>query len=125
MKKTECNRNPIEFTALNRRSVLGSFDGDSITSDAGLLLLRETNEKFQIIQQFASCFTDHRNQDYIDHTVEELLAQRIFALCAGNEDLNDHDELKEDALYSVLVNKAEQKNLLLHFGCKKNLLQLF
>ncbi len=78
MRKTECSKKQIQFQSLNRRSVVASFDGYSITSDAGLLLLREVNEKYRIIEQFADCFTDYRNPVYCFHTVYELLAQRVF-----------------------------------------------
>lgn len=107
MKKTECSRNPIQLTALNRRSVVASFDGNSITSDAGLVLLRELNDKCKITDQFAQCFTDYRDPNLIEHSVKELITQRVLAICAGNEDLIDHDELREDTLYSVLVNKND------------------
>lgn len=107
MRKTECSRNPIQLTTLNRRSVVANFDGKSITSDAGLVLLRELNDKFKITDQFAQCFTDYRDKNLIEHSVKELITQRILAICAGNEDLIDHDELKEDVLYSILVNKSD------------------
>lgn len=107
MKNTECIKKQIKFKALNRRSVVANFDGDAITSDAGLLLLRELEDKFKIIHQFADCFIDNRDKSKIAHSLYELLAQRIYAITAGNEDLNDHDELREDSLYSVLSNKSD------------------
>ena len=81
------------FQPLNRRDVVGKFDGGTITSDAGALLLREVDRVTSIIQKFAACFTDFRNHDLIEHELTELIAQRIYGLALGYEDLNDHDEV--------------------------------
>ncbi|MFB3113023.1 MAG: IS1380 family transposase [Gemmatimonadales bacterium] len=104
---TECNRESFRFHALGRRDVVARFDGGRISSDAGGLLLRETERITGIIGQFAGCFTDHRNPDLIEHTVEELVAQRVYALALGYEDLNDHDDLRHDPLLAVLVGKKD------------------
>jgi hypothetical protein len=89
------------------RDVRADFDGGDITSDGGALLLRKTEELTDIIRQVAACFTDHRNPDLIEHTVEELLAQRVYALALGYEDLNDHDDLRRDPLLATVVGKAD------------------
>ena len=104
---TECNRESFGFHALGRRDVLARFDGGRISSDAGGLLLRETERITGIIGQFVACFTDHRDPDLIEHTVEELVAQRVYALALGYEDLNDHDDLRHDPLLAVLVGKKD------------------
>jgi len=83
------------------------FDGGRITSDAGALLLRETERVTGILRQFAGCFTDHRDPDLIEHSVHDLIAQRVYALCLGYEDLNDHDALRHDPLLAVLVGKED------------------
>jgi hypothetical protein len=105
--KTECNQESFGFHALGRREVVGRFDGGQITSDGGGLLLRQTEQATGIIGQFAACFTDHRNPNLIEHTVEELVAQRIYGLTLGYEDLNDHDDLRCDPLLAVLVGKKD------------------
>ena len=105
--KTECNTKPIRFHALNRRNVVGKFNGGAITSDAGALLLREVEGKTDIIKQFAESFSDYRSRILTEHSLEELLAQRIYALALGYEDLNDHDELRHDPLLAVLVGKQD------------------
>jgi hypothetical protein len=104
---TQCNQKYLSFQDQNRRKVVGDFSGGTISSDAGCILLKEIEKKFNIISQLSKCFIDHRDQRYCEHTVEQLLIQRIFALCAGNEDLNDHDNLRNDKLYSVLVGKED------------------
>ena len=105
--KTDCNQKTFEFQAANSRKIVAHFNGGNISSDAGGLLLKQTEQATGIIAQFAACFTDHRDPDLIEHTVEELIAQRIFALALGYEDLNDHDELRNDPLLAVLVGKED------------------
>jgi hypothetical protein len=104
---TQCNQEFLEFHPLDKRDVRGGFDGGAITSDAGGLLLREVEKRTEIITQFASCFRDHRKAERIEHRVEELVAQRVYGLALGYEDLNDHDELRCDPLLGVLAEKAD------------------
>jgi hypothetical protein len=105
--ETQCNPTQLEFHALGRREVVGRFDGGNITSDAGGLLLRETEKRTGILREFAKCFEDLRNPDLIEHTVAELIAQRVYGLALGYEDLNDHDDLRRDPLLAVLVGKED------------------
>ncbi len=104
---TECNARGFVFQGLGSRSVTARFDGGAITSDAGGLLLREVEAKTGILRRLATCFDDHRDPDLIEHTVHDLLAQRIFGLALGYEDLNDHDTLRHDPLLAMLVGKAD------------------
>lgn len=104
---THCNTNPLFFQDLGSRSVVASFSGGSVTSDAGGLLLREVEHQFRFIEQFSHCFSDHRHPDLLEHSVLDLLKQRIFGLCLGYEDLNDHDQLRLDPLLAVLVGKDD------------------
>jgi hypothetical protein len=104
---TQCNPTQLEFHALGRREVVGKFDGGNITSDAGGLLLRETEKRTGIIAGFAKCFEDLRKPEMIEHTVTELVGQRIYGLALGYEDLNDHDDLRRDPLFAVLVGKED------------------
>jgi len=105
--KTDCNRISFTFHPLARRAVVAKFDGGTITSDAGALLLREVAQHTGILEQFARCFTDHRDAEQIEHTVEQLVAQRVYGLALGYEDLNDHDQLRRDPLLAALVGKPE------------------
>src|SRR3954451_16362271 len=104
---TECNPTYLDFPMLGSRQVLADFDGGDISSDGGALLLRETERLTGVIRQFAACFTDHRNPDLTEHTVEELIAQRVYALALGYEDLNDHDDLRRDPLLATVVGKPD------------------
>jgi len=104
---TECNTQKFDFQVLGNRAVTARFNGGAITSDAGGLLLREVEAKTGILRRFAACFTDHRDPDLVEHSLYELVAQRVFALALGYEDLNDHDALRHDPLLAVLVGKAD------------------
>jgi Transposase DDE domain group 1 len=104
---TQCNPPDLLFQTLGSREVVARFDGGQVSSDAGGLLLREVEAKFHFIERFASCFTDHRDPELIEHTLGDLLKQRIFGLCLGYEDLNDHDQLRRDPLLAVLVGKKD------------------
>jgi len=102
-----CTANQLTFQALKTRSVVAAFDGGTITSDAGGLLLREIESSRGFIKEFASRFDDFRNQRFVEHSVEELLAQRTFGLCMNYEDLIDHDRLRSDPLLAVLCGKVD------------------
>lgn len=104
---TECKRSTYRFQRVGRRRVEGSFRGGKITSDGGGLLLSEVEARFGILRQFASCFTDHRDPDLIEHTVLELISQRVYGLALGYEDLVDHDDLRHDPLLATLVGKKD------------------
>jgi hypothetical protein len=106
---TECKTEPYEFHALGSREVVGHFDGGDITSDAGGLLLREVEQRTGIIRRFAACFQDRRDPRFTEFTVEELVAQRIYGLALGYEDLNDHDQLRSDPALAVMVGKEDVK----------------
>jgi len=104
---TECNWQRLLFQPHARREVVADFDGGAITSDAGGLLLREVEQRFGIIRQFACCFTDHRSEEAIEFSVLELLLQRVMGLALGYEDLNDHEQLRHDPLLALLCGRAD------------------
>jgi Transposase DDE domain group 1 len=106
---TECRTEQYKFHALGNREVAGHFDGGDITTDAGGLLLREVEQRTGIIRRFAACFTDYRDPRFTEFTVEELVAQRIYGLGLGYEDLNDHDQLRSDPALAVVVGKEDVK----------------
>jgi len=98
---------PMFFGDLGRRQVVGGFDGGTISSDGGAVLLSAADKREGIIERFSQCFTDHRDPDLIEHSVRELLAQRVYGIALGYEDLNDHDELRGDPLLGVVVGKED------------------
>ena len=104
---TECTQQSFEFQSLKRRKVKADFSGGRLTSDGGGLLLREVEKRIGLIEDLAKCFEDSRDPSRVEHTLEELLAQRIYGLALGYEDLNDHEELRQDPLLGILVEKAD------------------
>lgn len=104
---TDCIPQQLELQGLNRRTVVGCFDGGTLTSDGGVVLLGEVERRRGILRQFASCFRDGRHPELIEHSVEELVRQRVLALALGYEDLNDHDVLRSDPLLATIVGKAD------------------
>lgn len=104
---TQCTQESFEFHPLAGREVRAQFDGGAITSDGGGLLLREVEKRTAIIERFAACFRDHRAEERVEHTVKELVAQRVYALALGYEDLNDHDQLRRDPLLALLAEKPD------------------
>jgi hypothetical protein len=100
---TECTQRSFVFHRVGGREVVARFDGGPISSDGGLLLLRQVEERTGIIAQLAACFADHRDPQRIEHPLGRLIAQRIYALALGNEDLNDHDLLRQDPLLAAVV----------------------
>ena len=87
--------------------MVAEFKGGTITSDGGVLFLKEVEAKRKIIRQFAACFTDHRDPNQIERPVEDLFGQRIDGLALGYEDLKDHDLLRRDPLLAAAVGKTD------------------
>ncbi|GAN35277.1 putative transposase [Candidatus Brocadia sinica JPN1] len=104
--KTGC-KDAIEYQGLSGRKVISQFNRGQITTDAGGLLLRGLEQARGFMKEFSKCFTNYRDQDAIEHTVEELLSQRIYGIALGYEDLNDHDQLRIDPLLAVLCKKKD------------------
>ena len=104
---TDCNDVRFEFQPLGRRNVVADFNGGRLSSDGGVLLLREVEERFGLIERFAECFTDHRDASAIEHSTRDLIAQRVYGIALGHEDLNDHDQLRKDELLAVAVGRKD------------------
>jgi hypothetical protein len=105
---TECNEDRFEFASLQgTREIVAEFSGGTISSDGGGLLLQETDSKMNLLKRFSQCFVDLRNQDLVEHSVEQMIRQRVFAMALGYEDLNDHEQLRQDPLLGAMVGKAQ------------------
>jgi len=105
--QTQCTTQKLSFKDLGERRVEAQFTADRITTDTGGLLIREVAEKMSLFEKVANCFTDYRDPDRREHEVNQLLAQRTMGLALGYEDLNDHDELREDPTWATLAGKEE------------------
>jgi hypothetical protein len=104
---TECIQEPFGFTEHFSRRVEASFTGGQVSSEGGSLLLREVDRRIKLVDRLAACFTDTRSQDRVEHTLEEMLAQRVYGLALGYEDLNDHEQLRNDPLLALLAGRRE------------------
>ena len=104
---TQCSANEMEFGRAGRRRVVADFDGGRVSSDAGALLLGETDKAIGLVERFSACFGDRRNPIYVAHPLRNLVAQRVFGLALGYEDLIDHDELRLDPVLGVMLNRLD------------------
>ena len=104
---TQCRPVSFGFQGCQGRKVTAAFDGGSITSNAGALLLRGTDRSIGLFDRVAACFTDRRDPRLTEHSVRTLVAQRITGIALGYEDLNDHDFLRHDPLLALLSGKLE------------------
>jgi hypothetical protein len=108
MTMTECNQDRFEFaSAHGRREIVAEFSGGTVSSDGGALLLQEADSKMNLLARFSQCFMDRRNPVLIEHSIEQMIRQRVYALALGYEDLNDHEQLRQDPLWSALAGKAQ------------------
>jgi hypothetical protein len=105
---TECTQERFGFAEHFSRSVEAAFEGEQISSDGGGLLLRETERRLGIVSRLAGCFGDLRDASRVEHSVEEMLRQRLFSLALGYEDLNDHEDLRKDPMLRLMAGKKDQ-----------------
>jgi len=104
---TDCKEQPLLFQDLGSRKVVADFSGGTLSSDGGVLLVRQVDASLGLTARLAQCFTDARQALYVDHTVQQLLAQRIYGLVLGYEDLNDHEWLRLDPLLAAACDKRD------------------
>ena len=107
---TECNRKSLSFSRLGRQEIVANFDGGRLSSDAGGLLLREVDRRLGLTASLAECITDPRDPAKIRHDLRTLLAQRVFGIALGYEDLNDHATLRDDPLFAILAEQRVDSN---------------
>ena len=107
--QTQCTQIEFEFSKHHRRRVTARFDGGAISSDGGAILLREVDRRLKLLDRVATCFEDRRDPERIEHSVRELVSQRVYGLALGYEDLNDHDELRHDPLLGLLAGKTDPR----------------
>lgn len=100
---THCNTPPLTFASLGRRPVVADFCGGDLTTDAGALLLREADRRLGLLDALDRAIPDPRHPAFITHPQRALLAQRVYGIACGYEDLNDHDGLRHDPLWQTLA----------------------
>jgi hypothetical protein len=107
---TDCITEPLLFSNLKNKKIQADFNGGSLTSDAGVLLVREVDKRIDLIEAINHCIPDPRNQFFIAHQQRTMLAQRIFGISLGYEDLNDHQSLRDDPLLHIVTERGVSKD---------------
>ena len=105
--RTDCSADLFGFEALEGRRVEAAFDGGTMTSDAGALLLGRADRRLDLLRRFASCFVDGRWSHGVEHTIERLVGQRVMGIALGYEDVNDHDELRHDPALAATLGRLK------------------
>ena len=105
--RTDCKDQPLLFQDLGSRQVVADFTGGTLSTDGGVLLLRQVDRALGVSRMLAGCFQDERDARWVDHSVQQLLAQRLYGLALGYEDLNDHARLRHDPLLAVACEKTD------------------
>lgn len=101
-----CTADVMSFGRLGRCSIEANFEGGALSSDGGLMLLQQVDRRIGLSQAVAEALHDPRNQDMIEHEMRDLVAQRLYGLCCGYEDLNDHTTLRQDPLMQTAVGRS-------------------
>jgi hypothetical protein len=104
---TDCTADRIEFGKLGRRALQVDFGGGAVSSDGGLLLVREVDRRLRLTERMAAVLHDPRDPDLITHPLVDLLRQRVYGIVHGYEDLNDHERLREDVLLQSVLEREE------------------
>lgn len=105
LSSTQCISEQLNLGNLKGRKVIANFEGGRITSDAGIVLMSELDKKLKITARFADCFKDHRHLSYVNYSVHELLAQRVYGIVLGYEDVNDHEKLRYDPALAIALGR--------------------
>ena len=105
---TDCTQLSFELPGLCRRKVEGNFEGGNLSSDGGLVLLRQVDRLMGLTKDLAKRLPDRRDPDKIEHSLQSMLRQRIYGLALGYEDLNDQDSLRKDLLWQSAAERTEE-----------------
>lgn len=105
--QTQCNQAKFEFQGLGNRKVEADFSGGNLSSDGGTLLLREVDDQLNLSARLAGCFTDMRDQRWVEHSLPTLIAQRVHGIALGYEDINDHERLRLDPLFAASCGRPD------------------
>ena len=107
---TECSSDMFGFSSVEGRSLVAAFDGGTMTSDAGALLLGASDRAIGLIDRFAACFEDGRVPGQVIHEIPAMVGQRVFGLALGYEDVNDHDGLRHDPVLAALLGRLAARH---------------
>lgn len=102
---TDCIPEQFQFKRVKSRQVIVNFKGGTVTSNAGLTLIADLDQKLKITSRLAACFQDYRQPNRVEHSLSTLVAQRVYGLVQGYEDVNDHEQLRHDPMFALAVGK--------------------
>ncbi|MDO8931120.1 MAG: transposase [Rhodocyclaceae bacterium] len=102
-----CTGQQMLFGQVGRREIEANFDGGALSSDGGVMLVRQVDRKIGLSAAVAAALSDPRNPERTTHSPRDLVAQRLYGLCCGHENLNDHDVLRHDPLMQTAVGKVD------------------
>jgi len=105
---TDCTQELFQFPSFDRRKIEASFTGGDVSSDGGVLLLRQADRRLGLVAALDRVLPDPRNPHFIIHRQVDLLRQRIFGLALGYEDLNDHTTLRRDPAWQTALERDEE-----------------
>jgi Transposase DDE domain group 1 len=108
--KKEFTSKSYAFGSLDRRAVVADFSGGQITTDGGVILIGQMDQHYRLSERIAACFSDGREASRVQHELKDIVAQRLYGLVQGYEDLNDHDTLRHDPMFGVAVGKLESEH---------------
>jgi hypothetical protein len=108
---TDCNTQSLLFSSLGSRKIHADFNGGSLTSDAGAVLLREVDKRIGLIDAINRCIPDPRHPFFVVHDQKTMLAQRILGIALGYEDLNDHQSLRYDPLFQIISERGVKDDM--------------
>ena len=106
--RTNCSADLFGFAPVEGRRVEAAFDGGTMTSDAGALLLGRADRRLGLLRRFAACFVDGRSSRDVEHTIERLVGQRVLGIALGYEDVNDHDALRHDPALAATLGRSRR-----------------
>ncbi len=118
---TDCNTK-LRFVFNKNKRIEGDFRGGDLSSDGGLLLLRELDDRLSFTEKFSAKILDPRSSDKIKHSQSLLIRQRIYQICAGYEDANDSDRLRHDPV--IKMSCHENAESLLELGSQRTITRL-
>lgn len=103
-------RKHLNLGRIKGREIIANFDGGKISSDTGIILIAELDKKLKITEKFATCFQDYRHSSYANFSLIKLLAQRLYGIILGYEDVNDHDHIRHDPALQIALEKLFSDN---------------
>lgn len=102
---SDCTSETIEFPPVKKRRIEANFSGGEVSSNGGVLLLRQVERRVRLLDEVAQRMIDPRSPHLVRHSLASLLKQRVYALCLGHEDLNDHHALRQDTLLQTAAER--------------------